>query len=189
MELWLIRRRSISIEMDINFREINMGDLYYRSRWSDYPELYEEWKKHESDLPYPNGECGADVWNRCKNSLDIITQYDYERVAIVCHGGTIIHSTIILILLILHKNCKTYQYNTYRLIHNTLCVHYLFLVLLITLFRSFLRNIKVLLCRIGIVKVIKSSLFIDRPRISRILSGGIPALLWFYLSYLFASYS
>lgn len=82
-------KKNKSIEIDINFREINMGDLYYRSRWSDYPGLYEEWKKHEADLPYPNGECGEDVWSRCKNSIDIITQYDYERVAIVCHGGTI----------------------------------------------------------------------------------------------------
>jgi probable phosphoglycerate mutase len=70
------------------FREINMGDIDKHS-WGNYPELYERWKQHEEDIPYPNGENGADVWRRCAAQLEKIIREPYQKVAIVCHGGTI----------------------------------------------------------------------------------------------------
>lgn len=70
------------------FREIDMGEIYKES-WSSYPALYAEWLLHNEDLPYPNGENGADVWNRCKPALDEILEQQYKKVAIVTHGGTI----------------------------------------------------------------------------------------------------
>lgn len=70
------------------FREINMGDINKNS-WENYPELYERWKLHEEDIPYPNGENGAVVWRRCAAQLEKIVQQPYQKVAIVCHGGTI----------------------------------------------------------------------------------------------------
>ena len=70
------------------FREIDMGELNLKS-WNVFPELYAKWSLHESDLPYPNGECGSDVWNRCKCKIDEVLELGYERIAIVCHGGTI----------------------------------------------------------------------------------------------------
>jgi broad specificity phosphatase PhoE len=70
------------------FREINMGELFQKS-WNEYPEIYAKWKLHEEDISYPNGENGADVWNRCKKEIELIEKIPYERIIIVCHGGTI----------------------------------------------------------------------------------------------------
>ena len=70
------------------FREIDMGDIYIKS-WNDYPDLYARWILHNDDIPYPNGENGEDVWNRCKTQLDNLVKNQYKKVAIVCHGGTI----------------------------------------------------------------------------------------------------
>lgn len=70
------------------FREINMGDISLKP-WSDFPLIYSEWLLHNSDIAYPNGENGAEVWARCKEQLDMIISNKYEKVAIVCHGGTI----------------------------------------------------------------------------------------------------
>jgi broad specificity phosphatase PhoE len=73
---------------DTLFREIDMGDIHIRS-WSEYPEIYGRWKQHKEDIPYPNGESGTDVWNRCNRGIDNILNKSYTRAAIVCHGGTI----------------------------------------------------------------------------------------------------
>lgn len=69
-------------------REIDMGDIYKKS-WDHYPELYAKWALHREDLPYPNGENGADVWKRCSALLLQIVREPHEKVAIVAHGGTI----------------------------------------------------------------------------------------------------
>jgi broad specificity phosphatase PhoE len=74
--------------IDSNFREIDMGDVYLNS-WTNYPELFTTWSKHEEDICYPNGENGKMVWDRCKRSIENIVKNDFERIAIVCHGGTI----------------------------------------------------------------------------------------------------
>lgn len=74
--------------IDSAFREIDMGDVHTKP-WSAFPDVYDQWSRHEEDIPYPNGENGADVWNRCKKRLDRIVEQEYRNVAIVCHGGTI----------------------------------------------------------------------------------------------------
>lgn len=71
-----------------SFREIDMGSIFTKS-WKEYPELYDKWALHEEDIPYPNGENGSDVWGRCKEELDNIIALQHNRIAIVCHGGTI----------------------------------------------------------------------------------------------------
>lgn len=71
-----------------NFREINMGDIYLSS-WDNYPELFKKWSKFEEDIPYPNGENGEMVWTRCKKSIEKIIENNFERVAIITHGGAI----------------------------------------------------------------------------------------------------
>ena len=71
------------------FREIDMGAIFTRP-WSEFPELHAQWILHKEDLPYPEGENGADVWLRCKKVfVDTILPAGYRRIAIVCHGGTI----------------------------------------------------------------------------------------------------
>ena len=77
-----------SIIYSKNFREIDMGELNLKS-WEDFPEIYSYWSTHEEDIPYPNGENGNKVWHRCKIELDSIAASNYNRIAIVCHGGTI----------------------------------------------------------------------------------------------------
>lgn len=99
-------------------REINMGRLFFSS-WEeierDMPGCAARWHRHDSDLPYPGGECGADVIRRCmplineivqssqerdamnlrsaETPLDHEAQVDHvtpmERVVIITHGGTI----------------------------------------------------------------------------------------------------
>jgi len=70
------------------FREIDMGEIF-KKPWDNFPEIYSKWALHEEDISYPNGENGADVWRRCKKEIDKIITYNYKRIAIVCHGGTI----------------------------------------------------------------------------------------------------
>ncbi len=73
-------------------REINMGRLFL-STWEeierDMPGYAARWHRHDSDLPYPGGECGADVIRRCMPLIEEILQTGHERVVIVTHGGTI----------------------------------------------------------------------------------------------------
>ena len=71
-----------------SFREIDMGDIPFKS-WHDFPELYAKWSLHDEDIPYPNGENGQDVWQRCKAPLDVLLATNHQKIAIVCHGGTI----------------------------------------------------------------------------------------------------
>lgn len=69
-------------------REIDMGDIQLHA-WEEYGELHAQWRLHETDMAYPNGENGQDVWNRCKPVLDRIVLSHAERVAVVIHGGVI----------------------------------------------------------------------------------------------------
>lgn len=43
-----------------NFREIDMGEIFHKP-WSNFSEEFSKWVLHEEDIPYPNGENGADV--------------------------------------------------------------------------------------------------------------------------------
>ena len=76
----------LSISSD--YREIDMGDVYTKS-WNDYPDIYAQWVLHNEDIPYPNGENGEDVWNRCKGQIEKVIAAQHDKIAIVCHGGTI----------------------------------------------------------------------------------------------------
>ena len=79
---------STDIVLTKAFREIDMGFLDQQS-WSDYPDIYDQWKLHYDDIAYPGGENGQAVWNRCKEEMNKIIEENYDCIAIVCHGGTI----------------------------------------------------------------------------------------------------
>ena len=85
-----ILHTSVNAEVVISkrLREIDMGEICKKS-WDAFPELHTEWVRHEEDIPYPNGENGADVWRRCKQEMDEAIALGHQRIAIVCHGGTI----------------------------------------------------------------------------------------------------
>ncbi|MEA4833198.1 MAG: histidine phosphatase family protein [Oscillospiraceae bacterium] len=72
---------------DKALREIDMGDLYLKS-WDLFPDTYSKWISHDEDIAYPNGENGEAVWQRCKIIIQPLIK-KYNKVAIVCHGGTI----------------------------------------------------------------------------------------------------
>jgi probable phosphoglycerate mutase len=84
------------LQLDISenpaLREIHMGELHHKS-WEaveqKHPGIYAQWRKHDRDLPYPNGECGADVNNRVMPVVREILKNQEDHVAIVCHGGLI----------------------------------------------------------------------------------------------------
>jgi probable phosphoglycerate mutase len=69
-------------------REIDMGEIPQKG-WGAFPEYYAEWQKHETDLPYPQGEAGQDVQKRAWGVVEeILTRYT-QAVAVVTHGGVI----------------------------------------------------------------------------------------------------
>ena len=70
------------------FREINMGAIFTQG-WEAFPDFYEQWRRHEADLPYPRGEAGIDVVTRAWPVLDEIMQQYNHDVVIVTHGGVI----------------------------------------------------------------------------------------------------
>lgn len=73
-------------------REIDFGELEGNSdeyNLERYGEFLKERSAMQSDLAFPGGECGADVWNRAKDVLNEIICTNYENVAVVTHGGTI----------------------------------------------------------------------------------------------------
>ncbi len=82
----------VPLEVRPELREINMGRLFL-STWEeierDLPGYAARWHRHDTDLPYPGGENGADVIRRCMPLIEKIVQGDMERVAIVTHGGII----------------------------------------------------------------------------------------------------
>lgn len=73
-------------------REISFGDMEGMAD-EDIAVKYAEFKlrqdRMEEDIPYPGGECGADVVKRVLPVLHEITQSGYDRVAVVTHGGVI----------------------------------------------------------------------------------------------------
>lgn len=75
-----------------DLREIDMGRLHFCS-WEELraetPEICDEWHKHETDLPYPGGESGADAERRAMRALAEIAASCLEKVAVVTHGGII----------------------------------------------------------------------------------------------------
>lgn len=71
-----------------SFREIDMGEIHTKP-WSAFSDIYKEWILHDKDIAYPKGECGMDVWARCEMEIEAIAKHDYQRIAIICHGGTI----------------------------------------------------------------------------------------------------
>ncbi len=77
-----------AILLKSQLREIDMGAVPMKS-WNAYPEYYAEWLKHETDLPYPEGEAGSDVQKRAWTIIEeILAQYT-QAVAVVTHGGVI----------------------------------------------------------------------------------------------------
>jgi probable phosphoglycerate mutase len=76
------------IMLKSQLREIDMGEIPAKG-WQAFPEYHAEWQKHETDLPYPNGEAGQDVQKRAWEIIEEIQARHTQAVAVVTHGGVI----------------------------------------------------------------------------------------------------
>lgn len=73
-------------------REISFGHMEGMSD-EEIGVTYKEFKtlqsKMDQDIPYPGGECAADVVRRAMPVLMELTESGYDRIAVVTHGGVI----------------------------------------------------------------------------------------------------
>lgn len=73
-------------------REISFGAMEGLSD-GEIASRYKEFKlrqdRMEEDLPYPEGECAADVIQRAEPVFREMTESGYQRIAVVTHGGVI----------------------------------------------------------------------------------------------------
>ncbi len=75
-----------------NICEISFGDmegLDDKTLKEQYKDFYTEQKKLDSDIPYPGGECGEDVYNRAIITINEIIRSKHSNVAVITHGGVI----------------------------------------------------------------------------------------------------
>lgn len=77
---------------DAGLREIFMGD------WEGQPfetlsemgdPYYQAWGEHHLDLPYPNGESGAQVFLRVERVLQELAHKTEGSAAVITHGGVV----------------------------------------------------------------------------------------------------
>lgn len=88
----LDRFLGVGVEPMEDLRETHMGRLHHCS-WEDMrredPVFFEAWQLHASDVAYPSGECGGDVWRRAARAVERIAARGHEKAAVVTHGGVI----------------------------------------------------------------------------------------------------
>lgn len=88
----IINYNELNINIREGIKEIDFGELtghtdtYIHEHFSEFEILR---KSAVSDIPFPGGECGSDVFGRAKPVIDEIVAQNYENVLIVSHGGTI----------------------------------------------------------------------------------------------------
>jgi len=73
------------------FKEIHHGDFEMKSHddLKDNPE-YQRWISDAYNLPYPNGESGAEFNDRVKIGLDKLVAMKIDSATVICHGGVIV---------------------------------------------------------------------------------------------------
>lgn len=73
-------------------REICFGDMEGMSDQEiavTYKDFKAQQNRMEQDIPYPGGECAADVVRRAEPVFREMAESGYERIAVVTHGGVI----------------------------------------------------------------------------------------------------
>lgn len=83
-----------------DLKEIDFGDLEGLTDdeiKENFQEFLKDRIKCQADIPYPNGECGEDVYNRSLPIIKDILKTDNKNIAIVTHG-TLIRSLLVGIL-------------------------------------------------------------------------------------------
>lgn len=109
----IARTHDLIIHNYPELNEIDRGKVPSDMDWEENKELYSLWKKHKTDMAFPDGESGTSAWLRAKYVIDrirnevAVSGVDSEepyRVCIVTHGGLI--RTIICGLLGLPQTCR-----------------------------------------------------------------------------------
>lgn len=89
---------NMKIQRYKELNEIDRGDIITDDAWNNSLQYYHRWKQHNTDLPFPNGENGTEVWLREKYVIDRIKENAIARggdvtkpyrVCLVSHGGAI----------------------------------------------------------------------------------------------------
>ena len=83
---------NVDIILNHELREIDMGEYVEKDSEyieKNYPDFVKKFSGHLSDVAYPKGECGEDVWKRSKGVISKIINSGLENVAVVTHGGMI----------------------------------------------------------------------------------------------------
>jgi len=83
---------NVRIEYRDELKEIDRG-VCDKNDWeyvcANYPDFVKEHKRRETDVKYPGGECGEDVWIRAHRVISEISVLGLKNIAVVTHGGTI----------------------------------------------------------------------------------------------------
>lgn len=97
----IAQNNDVQLKISHELIEIDRGQIKNDDFWKFYPHYYEKWRQHTSDLPFPGGESGIDVWMRVQSVINEIVEYEKQtanesnqlndviRACVVCHGGTI----------------------------------------------------------------------------------------------------
>lgn len=83
---------NVEHEIEPGLREISFGEMEGLSDAviaERFTEFKKEQEKMEADLPYPGGECAADVIRRALPVLMRIAEGTEKQVAVTTHGGVI----------------------------------------------------------------------------------------------------
>jgi alpha-ribazole phosphatase len=71
--------------------EIDFGDfegLLYDEIAERYPDAYQQWMEHPTEVRFPNGECFAEMRDRVMTAFQLLlAKHDGETIALVSHGG------------------------------------------------------------------------------------------------------
>lgn len=89
-------------------REISFGDMEGMSDEAiavTFQEFKKEQARMDQDLPYPGGECAADVIKRAMPVFEEIASGGFQNVAVVTHGGVI----RTMVAAFLHMEPKDYR--------------------------------------------------------------------------------
>lgn len=75
-----------------DLREISFGELEGKTDeyiHNNYADFKAEQMELRLDIPYPGGECGADVYKRAMLTIEEILKCGKLNIAVVTHGGVI----------------------------------------------------------------------------------------------------
>jgi alpha-ribazole phosphatase len=83
--------RDVKVVVDDRLREIDFGafeGLPYDEIATRFPETYEEWMRHPTDVVFPGGESFPAMSARVREALDQLRRaHSGQRVVVVSHGG------------------------------------------------------------------------------------------------------